>query len=299
VARSRADRLRRRNIRDGWYHDLYHRALMLPWYGFLAIGCILYLGVNVVFATLFLLQPGSIAGARPGFWDAFFFSIQTIATIGYGVMSPGSFYGNVLMTMETMTGLVFIALATGITFARISRPTARVMFARVAVVAPHNGVPTLQIRLANERLSQILEADVTVSVLRWERTTEGIMIRRFYDLALLRSHTPVFALSFTLLHPIDERSALFGLSPQTVLDERSELLVAVTGLEEMTSQTVHARHSYTADEIMFGHRYRDIFLRDEKGSLIDYGLFHETVAVTPAFSPQGDPRDRPGDDGKI
>ncbi len=281
VPRRRAERLRRRNIRDRWYHDLYHRALMLPWYLFLVLGCAVYVGVNVGFAGLYLVQPGAIVGAKPGFWDAFFFSIQTIATIGYGQMYPGTFYCNVLVTLETMTGLVFVALATGITFARISRPTARVMFARVAVISPYNGVPTLHIRLANERLSQILEADVAVSLLRYERTAEGATMRRFYGLNLLRAHTPVFALSFTIMHPIDERSPLFGMSSADLVGDRSELLVTVTGLEELTSQTVHARHAYQPQEIRFGHRFIDIFTSDERGVLIDYGPFHETEDAAP------------------
>jgi inward rectifier potassium channel len=260
---------------------------MLPWYMFLLVGCVVYISVNLGFAGLYLMQPGSIMGAKPGFWDAFFFSIQTIATIGYGQMYPGTFYCNVLVTLETMTGLVFIALATGITFARISRPTARVMFARVAVVAPNDGAPTLHIRLANERVSQILEADVAVSLLRYERTAEGTTMRRFYDLTLLRSHTPVFALSFTILHTIDQRSPLYGLTSADLVGSRSELLVTVTGLEEMTSQTVHARHAYQPDEILFGRRYRDIFTSDAQGVFIDYAPFHDTepAPLCPACPP--------------
>jgi inward rectifier potassium channel len=281
VPRNRAERIRRRNIRDRWYHDLYHRALTLPWYLFLVVGCAVYLIVNVGFAGLYLLQPGAITGAKPGFWDAFFFSIQTIATIGYGQMYPATFYCNALVTLETMTGLVFVALATGITFARISRPTARVMFARVATVTRYNSVPTLQIRIANERISQILEADVAVSLLRYERTAEGHTMRRFYDLVLLRPHTPVFALSFTIMHTIDERSPLYGLMSDDLVGSRAELLVTVTGLEEMTSQTVHARHAYQPEEILFGRRYRDIFTTDEQGVFIDYATFHETETTSP------------------
>ena len=285
IPRTAAERIRRRNIRDRFYHDLYHRALMLPWYLFLAVGCVTYLGVNVVFAILYLLQPGSIQGAKPGFWDPFFFSIQTIATIGYGQMVPATFYCNLLVTLETMTGLVFIALATGITFARISRPTARVMFARNAAVAPYNGIPTLQFRLANERLSQIIEADVTVSLLRYERSAEGVTMRRFYDLALIRSHTPVFAMTFTIMHAIDERSPMYGLTYEDLVDARSELLISVTGMEEITSQTVHARYLYGPEALRFGHRFTDIFHRDELGQYIDYAKFHDTEPLPGAGLP--------------
>lgn len=276
IARSPAEQIRRRNLHAPWYQDLYHHALMLRWYAFLVVGCAVYLGVNVVFAGLYLLQPGAIAGAQPGFSDAFFFSIQTIATIGYGQMSPGTFYCNLLVTLETMTGIVFVALATGITFARISRPTARVMFARAAAIGPHNGVPTLSFRLGNERQSQIIEATVAVALLRYEVTSEGVRMRRFYDLALVRSHTPVFALTFTIMHQIDERSPMYGLTSQDLVNGEMELLISVTGLEEITSQTVHARYSYMPEEIHFAARFCDIFASDSEGRLIDYARFHDT-----------------------
>lgn len=277
VPRTQAEQIRRANLDTRWHRDLYHRTLQLPWYAFLALGCGVYLLVNLVFAGLYLLQPGSIAGASGGFGDAFFFSIQTIATIGYGVMSPATVYCNALVTIETMAGLVFLALATGVTFARISRPTARVLFARSAVIMRHNGTPTLAFRLANERRSQILEADVAVALLRYERSAEGAVMRRFHDLALVRSHTPVFALTFTIMHCIEPGSPLHGATPESLAAEDVELLITVTGLEEITSQTVHARFSYRPDEIRFGHRFADIFATDGLGRLIDYGLFHDTI----------------------
>ena len=291
VPRTRAEQLRRRNLDVAWHHDFYHRALTLRWWSFLLVSCIAYLGINVVFAVLYLLQPGSIQGAEPGFSDAFFFSIQTIATIGYGLMSPGTFYCNVLDTVETMTGIVFVALATGITFARISRPTARVMFARSAVVNDFDGKPTLSIRLANERRSQILEADVALTLLRYERSREGHELRRFHNLKLVRPHTPVFALTFTVMHVIDEASPLWGATNESLSAEDAELLLSVTGLEEITSQTVHARDAYEPEQIHFGHRYVDIFLDDDAGRLIDYGNFHEIYdprkAQGSALDPEG------------
>ena len=283
VPRTTIESVRRVNLPVGWHQDLYHNALSLRWWWFMALGCLAYLAVNVVFAILFLLQPDSIIGARPGsFVDAFFFSVQTIATIGYGQMSPATFYCNILVLLETMTGLVFLALATGITFARISRPTARVMYASAAVVGPRNRVPTLSFRIANARSSQILEADVRVSLLRYETSVEGERMRRFHDLQLVRSHTPVFALTFTIMHLIDETSPLFGVKPEDLEAGEAELLVTVTGLEEISSQTVHARHNYPAQEVRFGHRYVDIFLRDDTGErYIDYGRFHETEPAVP------------------
>ncbi len=278
VPRRLGQSVRRVGLHIPWRADLYHRALTLRWWQFLGLGCVIYLVINVLFAGLYLLQPGSISGARPGgFADAFFFSVQTIATIGYGQMSPATLYANSLVTVETMTGLVFLALSTGVVFARISRPTARVVFGHVATVAPQDGVPTLSFRTGNERSSQILEAAVTVTLLRYERTQEGVAFRRFYTLPLARSHTPVFALTFTVMHHIGPDSPMHGATAASLAAEDAELLISVTGIEETTSQTVHARHSYLPDEILFGHRFADIFSTDPDGTrVIDYTRFHET-----------------------
>jgi inward rectifier potassium channel len=278
VARTRGDQIRRVNLRTKWWQDLYFGALTMGWGWFMLYGSAVYIAVNALFAGLYLLQPGAIQNARPGsFADAFFFSVQCISTIGFGGLAPATLYANLLTTAEAIVSLAIVALATGSVFARISRPRARVMFARHAVIAPHNGVPTLSIRLGNERSSQILAAEVRVTLLRYERTTEGAEFRRFYDLELARSRTPVFALTFTVLHRIDETSPLFGSTPDEMADDDAECLVSVTGLEETTSQTVHARYSYGPEEILWGHRFRDIFARDGAGRrYIDYSGFHHT-----------------------
>lgn len=281
VARLPGQQVRRIGLHTPWRTDLYHRTLTLRWWQFLGVGCAAYLAVNVLFAALYLAQPGAISGSRPGsFLDAFFFSVQTIATIGYGQMSPGTVYANILVTVETMAGLVFLALSTGVVFARISRPTARVVFGRVATIGPQNGVPTLSFRIGNERRSQILEASATVTLLRYEHTKEGVQFRRFYDLALARSHTPVFALTFTVMHHIDEASPLHGSTAGSLAEEEAELLVAVTGIEETTSQTVHARHSYLPEEMLWNSRFADIFSSDPDGTrVIDYARFHDAGPV--------------------
>jgi inward rectifier potassium channel len=213
-----------------------------------------------------MLETGAIANATPGsFRDAFFFSVETFATIGYGVLAPATLYANLLMTVESLFGIMLVALTTGIMFARVSHPTARVLFAKVAVIAPYNGAPTLMIRLANERKSQIVEADVSMTLVRNELTTEGTFMRRFYDLRLERSHTPIFALSFLVMHQIDGASPLAGATAATLAEVGAEIVVSVTGLEETMAQVVHARISYSHDEILFGHRYADMFGRTVDG----------------------------------
>ena len=185
-----------------------------------------------------------------------------------------------------MVSLVFITFITGITFARFSRPTARVMFSKVVTVSSYNGVPTLCARLANARRNQILEADVALTLLRNEESSEGVRMRRFYDLRLARRHTPIFSLSFLAMHPIDEASPLYGATRESLKAESAELLLTVTGLDETMSQTIHARTSYQFDEIVFGQRYVDMFGYTPEGRLvIDYAHFHETepeAALGPA-----------------
>ena len=267
----------------GW-RDFYHWMLTLSWWAFALGSAGFYLIANVIFAALYLIQPGAITNARPGsFLDAFFFSIQTFATVGYGVMVPATEYANWVMTAETYMGLIGVAITTGLIFARISRPTARVRFASVAVIARHNGTPTLMLRLGNERRSQIVDATVTMSVLRNEFTREGRFMRRFHDLKLMRSKTPIFAISFTAMHVIDEHSPLDGLTAEAMAEEELELLVTVTGLEESLGSTVHARASFVDTEILIGRRYVDIFGVTEDGRRgIDYAKFNDTEADSAA-----------------
>lgn len=183
VRRVGAARLNRR--------DVYHQMLTMPWTWFFAVQAAVYLLFNVVFAVFYLAAPGSVTNAKPGsFADAFFFSVQTMATIGYGVMAPATLYANILVTVEALLGMASFAVAAGLIFARFSRPTARVLFSRVAVVTPFNGVPTLMFRCANERRNQIFEAQVHVDFARQETSAEGLELRRSYELTLQRDRNP-------------------------------------------------------------------------------------------------------------
>ena len=275
-------------LRNPWLSDLYHSLLTLPWWAFLLGLAFVYLGLNVLFATLYLRGDGAITNARPGaFSDAFFFSVETLSTIGYGQMSPATLYGNVVMTVEALFGLTLLAVVAGLVFARVSRPTARVIFSKVAVVTPYNGVPTLSFRLANERRNQILEAQVSVTLVRDERTPEGEWMRRFYDLQLARQRSPIFAMTFTVMHPIDPASPLWNATAASLTAEAAEIVVTVTGIDETLSQAVHARTSYLAHEVVWGHRFADVFTQTEDGRLaIDYRRFHDTEPdQLPAPSP--------------
>lgn len=262
------------------WRDLYHVLLTLPWSGFLGLTGGLYLTLNALFALLYLAVPDGIANAEPGsFADAFFFSVQTMASIGYGAMYPQTLYTNILVTIESMVGLLGVAMATGLMFARFSRPTARVLFSRVAVIAPHNGVPTLIFRTANQRRNRILEAQMRVTLVRDETTEEGHFLRRFYDLPLRRSHSPLFALTWTVMHPIEAESPLYGLSLADLEAIEAEIVVTLTGLDETFAQTIHARYSYIPSEIFWQMQFADILTKTATGQqAIDYTRFHE---VTP------------------
>jgi inward rectifier potassium channel len=284
LARGRADEVLAVGLPRVWFRDLYHFALRISWWRFLLLGILLYIAANALFALFYLIPGDAIANARPGsFVDAFFFSIQTMATIGYGVMSPATLYANLLMTLETAVGLMLIAVATGLVFARFSRPTARVLFSRVAVISPYNGVETLSFRAANLRQNQILQAEVGVVLLRDEETLEGDTLRRFYDLKLARNRSPVFALTFTVMHPIDRDSPLYGATAETLRAQNAELIVTATGIDETIAQPVHVRTSYLPHEILWDQRFADVFGWTEDGRrVIDYRRFHDTVPLSAA-----------------
>src|SRR5271157_83394 len=283
VQRERSDRVGAIGLRTPWLGDLYHQLLTLPWWAFLLGLSGVYLGLNVAFALLYLLGDGAIANARPGvFSDAFFFSVETISTIGYGQMSPATPYGNIIMTVEALFGLALIAVSAGLMFARFSRPTARVVFSRVAVVTEYNGIPTLSFRLANERRNQILEAQVSVTLVRDERTAEGEWMRRFYDLQLARRRSPIFAMTFTVMHPINAESPLWNETPLSLAERAVEIVVTVSGVDETISHAVNARTSYLAHEVLWDRRFVDVFTETEDARLaIDYRRLHDTELINP------------------
>ncbi len=264
-----------------YWRDPYHLLLTIPWSMFLALTTSGYLVANALFALVYLAGGNCIVNARPGsFSDAFFFSVQTMASIGYGAMYPRTFYANVVVTFEALIGLLGVAVGTGLAFARFSRPTARVLFTRVAVIAPHDGMPTLMFRAANQRRNQILEAQLRVRLVRDEITREGQFMRRFHDLQLLRSQNPVFSLSWTAMHPIDENSPLYGATAEMLTESETTLVISLVGIDETVAQTIYARHTYVAREILWNKRFVDIVSRTGDGARsIDYTHFHDVMPV--------------------
>jgi inward rectifier potassium channel len=262
--------------------DFYHLFLRASWSVALAAIVASYLSLNAVFAAAYL-GAGGIANARPGsFFDAFCFSIQTMGTIGYGAMYPTTAPANTLMIAESVTSLIVSAVATGLVFAKFSRSTARVAFSETAVLGPMDGVPTLMMRVGNERGNLILEATIRVSLIRTETTREGVMFYRMYDLALTRERSPAMNRSWTVLHPVTEGSPLFGATPESVAKDEIEILVTVVGIDDTSMQPVHARHRYYHYEIVWGARHADILTEQPDGTLlVDMRRFHHVVPTDP------------------
>lgn len=266
-----------------WYsywRDPYHLMLVIPWFLFLGIIALFYILINAFFACIYMTGD-HITNARAGdFFDAYFFSVQTFASIGYGAMYPKTFTGNLIVSFEAIVGLVSIALLTGISFARFSRSTARIMFSKFAVISPYNGQSTLMVRCANARGNQVLEAQVRLTLLRDEITKEGSPIRRIYDLKLLRERTYSFSLGWTVFHPIDEFSPLFNLNSNDLQQQNTTLIITINGHDETVAQTVHARHDYHATDIMFNHRFVDMITFLSNGNrIIDYSKLHKIESI--------------------
>ncbi|MEZ2229287.1 MULTISPECIES: ion channel [unclassified Microcoleus] len=263
------------------FADLYHGLLTLSWPRFFILISLLYVLTNSLFALAYLAGGNCIANARPGsFQDAFYFSVQTMATIGYGSMYPRNDYANTIVAIQAFFALWGVAMVTGLAFSRFSKPTARVIFSRIAVIAPFNGVQTLMYRTANQRFNQILEAQQRATLIRDEVTSDGDYMRRFYDLTLVRSQSPIFALTWTVMHIIDENSPLYKLSAKDLSEQQAEIVITLTGIDETVSQTIHTRHSFVASEILWNMKFVDIISRTPEGKrVVDYTRFHDVKSI--------------------
>jgi inward rectifier potassium channel len=266
--------------------DFYHALLRLPWWATLATIAAVFLIANVIFAVGYVVTGGVAHAAAGSFRDAFFFSVQTLGTIGYGMMYPETTPANLVVVVETITGLTLIALATGLIFAKFSRSTARMVFSREAVICPEDGVPTLAFRVSNQRGNQIVNAHIDVVLVKSERTAEGHTFYRTLDLKLTRDHALSLSRSWSVQHRIDDTSPLHGQTPESLALQEAELHVMVVGLDDTFMQTVHAGCRYGDRQILWGRRHADIISETPDGNLLlDLRKFHDTEATrsTPAF----------------
>ena len=263
--------------------DPYYLVLAMRWPTFIGAVFVVLLAVNTFFAGLFWLAPNSVNNARPGsFYDAFFFSVETLATVGYGGMTPASLYGHTVATSEIFCGMFLTALITGACFARFARPQSRLVFSDAAVIAPYEDANALMVRVASQRMQGISEARGRISYLRDQPVGET-RFRRFDELKLVRDNIPVLSLSWTLIHKIDKDSPLWGMSDARLQAEAPTLMVSISGFDEAISSPINDRKTYRPEDIRFGHLFTNI-LRDLPGGFIELDItrIHDTAptAVT-------------------
>lgn len=269
------------------WDDIYHRALTITWPVFFGLITGIFLLLNTLFALLYQLDGHGIANQFPrGFAGAFFFSVETLATVGYGDMHPQTVYAHAVATLEIILGMGGIATITGLIFARFSRPRARIIFADHPIIRTLDGRPTLMIRAANTRQNVIAQASARLHLLRLHTTAEGFQLRRVEDLALIRERHPLFMLSWSVMHVIDEASPLHGETVESLERSESLFLLTIEGVDETTAQSMLARREWDHAALRWNHRYVDLVRNDEDGArVIDYSRFHEVLPLDDSAPP--------------
>ena len=265
---------------QGW-RDAYHWVLALKWPQFILLITGVYLAINLIFALLYMMGGNCIAGMTPGsFPSAFFFSVQTLATVGYGHMYPETIYGHAVTTIEIVVAMFWIAVITGLIFVRFSRPTARIEFSSSVVIAPFNGRPTLMLRVANLRHHSMVEAEFRIMFMREEQIQEGESFRFFYMLKLDFDRLITFPAALTLRHTIDEQSPLYGITLEALRASDARFVASVVCIETVIPAAVQSQRHYSWRDVRFGERFVDIYSEMGEGKLtVDYGRLHETEPV--------------------
>ena len=272
-----------KNLDQRWFNDMYHYMLAISWGRLLGVFFLVYCGTNALFAFLFWVGGNAIANARPGSYaDAFWFSVQTYATIGYGGMSPATSYAHVLVTLEAFVGMMAMALGTGIVFAKFSRPTARIAFSDKLVVHVRNGRPVLEFRLANQRRGSLSDATMKLSVVKDEVTAEGQPMRRGYPLELERPNMPVLSLAWNLIHVLDEQSPVYAIRSGAGIEQIMGFIAILTAHDDTMAETVHARRYYNLEDLQHNVRFVDMI--DAKSTAgvitIDHALLNEVRPIS-------------------
>jgi inward rectifier potassium channel len=264
--------------------DLFHHFMTIGWPRLFATLAAFFISFDLLFGLLYHLAPGCIANLNPpGFAGAFFFSVETFATVGYGDMHPQTLYGHLVAMVEIFAGLMSLALITGIMFARFSRPRARFLFTRNAVVRPIDGRTTFVVRAANERRNVVQDAAAQLRLLYDDTTVEGMNMRRIVDLPLVRSQHPAFSLGWTIMHVIDEASPLYSQSAQSLRAKDASIILSVTGTDDTTGQVLSARTEYTSENIHWNAAFPDLLEEAADGTLhVDYRRFDQVVPLAKA-----------------
>jgi inward rectifier potassium channel len=264
-----------------FWQDIYHVCMTASWPMFFATVAGIFLSANALFASFYMLGDHAVTNVSPtGFLGLFFFSVETLATVGYGDMHPQTLYGHIVATVEIFTGIVSIALITGVMFARFSRPRARIIASRHPIVRPFDGMQTLMIRAANARQNVIVDASAKLRMILAEVTAEGVPIRRLYDLKLVRDQHPILLLGWNIMHVIDKSSPLFGQTAETLAEREAGFILTIDGLDETTVQNMQSRFMYTHDAMRWNHAYVDLLVIDEeRGNYMDFSKFDDVLPL--------------------
>lgn len=261
--------------------SVYHTLIRISWLQFNILLVLSFLVVNLLFAIVYVvIGPDHLAGSNgtdllTHFSDAFFFSSQTFTTVGYGRITPEGLLANCIATFESMAGWLYFAMAAGLFYGRFSRPYARIIFSKNAIIAPYRGGTAFEFRIANERDNQLIEVEAQVLLSKLEHS-DGQMKRRFYSLTLERTQVTFFPLTWTVVHPIDESSPLFGVTQEQLRESDAEFLILLKAFDDTFSQTVHARSSYKHDEVIIGAKFATIYGTNAQGrTTVDLHKLHE------------------------
>lgn len=275
----RFSRIPKKGVQQRIGEDIYHSLLKMSWTRFIVLFLVFFFSFNLFFAFLFFINPESIAGSDGSLFESFAFSVQTFSTVGYGVFSPKGYLAHCLVILESTVSVLVTAVLTGLVYAKFSRPRARVIFSKNILITKMEGRPTLIFRAGNLRANQILEATAKVVLLKGVKTAEGVLMRKQFDISLHRSETSFFALSWVLMHTIDEKSPLYGMTQKDLIDKRIEIGVSLTGHDETFSQTVFANCLYSAEDFVYDRQFKDVLINNEQGRVayVDYTKFHDLV----------------------
>lgn len=264
--------------------NLYHRLITMPWKPFLGLVLVFYLVTNALFGGLYMLAGvENLTGVDPsapmgGFWEAYFFSAQTLTTVGYGRIAPIGTFTNILAAIESLMGLMAFALATGLLYGRFSRPVAHISFSKKAVFAPYLDINGWMFRIVNDRYNQLIDLEVEVSLSRLETKDDGSRFRKYYTLKLERNKVSFFPMNWTLVHAITDDSPLYNCTPEQLAETDAEFLILLRAIDDTFSQTVHARYSYRHDELLWGRKFKPMFDDTEQGLItLDLTKLSETM----------------------
>jgi len=263
--------VRRTGLRVWESLSIYHYFLTLSWPRFLSFVMVVYVATNALFGLVYVsLGDGALQGAEHldamhRYAKSFFFSVHTLATIGYGNVVPATLSADVVVTLESLVGILGFAVVAGIVFARFARPVARIVFSRNAVIAPYRGSRAFMFRIVNQRSTQLVQLEARVLLARRRVPGARTADREFVQLELERDHVVFFPLAWTIVHPIDERSPLRDWTEEDLRECDAEFLILLNGFDETFSQTVHARSSYKVQDVVWGARFASMFNPTEDG----------------------------------